>query len=59
ALRAAGPAGLTRTQIRDTFSRHKAGGSIQRALELLAKHRLAVMQTQTTAGRPAEVWIAT
>jgi hypothetical protein len=58
ALRAAGPTGLTRTQIRDTFSRHKAGGSIQMALELLAKHRLAVMQTQTTPGRPAEVWIA-
>jgi hypothetical protein len=50
---------VEQTQIRDIFSRNKAGGSIERALELLAKHRVAVMQTRDTQGRPAEVWIAT
>jgi Protein of unknown function (DUF3987) len=58
ALRSAGAAGLSRTQIRDIFSRNKAGDSIHRALELLAKHRLAVMQTRDTQGRPGEIWIA-
>ena len=45
ALRSAGPTSLSRTQIRDIFSRNKVGSSIERALELLAKHRLAVINT--------------
>jgi hypothetical protein len=59
ALRRAGEDGLTRTQIRDLFSRHKQSGSIDRALAVLQGLGLAQVARQETGGRPTEVWTAT
>ncbi|MDW8259726.1 MAG: hypothetical protein RML32_09815 [Gammaproteobacteria bacterium] len=57
ALRAAGKAGLTRTQIRDLFRRHQSAERIGAALELLARLGLAGRETRADgAGRPSEVW---
>ena len=60
ALKSAGAAGLTRTQIRDLFARHRKLQQVGAALELLASKKLAVMsQELSDGGRPAEVWRAT
>jgi hypothetical protein len=60
ALRGAGSAGLTRTQIRDLFGRNKAADDIGRALGVLLEHQLARMVAdRDTGGRPAERWAAT
>lgn len=56
-LRAAGD-GLTRTEIRDLFSRH-ASGEVDRALEDLRGTGRAIMEKVQTGGRPSEVWQAT
>jgi hypothetical protein len=50
--------GLTRTQIRDLFSRHLSTNRIERALTTLATHGFATIERATTAGRPAEIWRA-
>lgn len=58
ALHAAGAAGLTRTQIRDLFGRHRAA-DVTRALVGLEVARLArVTRTGGTGGRPVETWYA-
>jgi hypothetical protein len=57
ALRAAGSAGLTRTQIRDLFKRNESAHSIGTALESLARRGLAEPhQQRSNGGRPAEIW---
>ncbi len=48
---------LTETDIHDLFSRHKAGGDIERALELLERRGLATRQDERdTGGRPRTTW---
>jgi hypothetical protein len=58
ALRQAGEIGMTRTEIRDLFGRHRKGQEIDAALAALAasgKARRIV--GATTGGRPPTVWI--
>lgn len=57
ALRLA-PAGLTRNQIRDLFSRHVSSERIGRALAELEELGRVRLESQETAGRPAERWFA-
>lgn len=59
ALRQEGEEGLTRTQIRDLFGRHKRSDRIDSALALLATAGRARMVRRETGGRPVEVWVAT
>lgn len=56
ALNDARQKGLTRTDIRDVFSKNKTRERIEEALDLLAKHRLAHSVRETTGGRPTERW---
>jgi hypothetical protein len=58
-LQAAGQAGLTRTQIRDLFNRHKPVSETERALSLLASLGFARETSLPTGGRSAKAWIAT
>jgi hypothetical protein len=58
ALRGAGDAGLKRTELRDLFARNRGAAEIGRALDLLARHGLAVRRMEPTDGRPAERWSA-
>ncbi len=58
-LRRAGAKGLTRTEIRDARSRHANGAAIDRALDLLERHRGAHRVDEPTGGRPLERWHAT
>jgi hypothetical protein len=51
-------AGLTRTEIRDLFSRHQGGPQIDTALNYLAEHGLARRDVLDSGGRPTEVWRA-
>ena len=57
ALREAGKAGLTRTDISNYFGRNKGASEIARALNVLAERGLArrVME-QSESGRPSERW---
>jgi hypothetical protein len=48
--------GITRTEIRDHFGRHKSAEAIDRALILLEQLGYAERQSVTTSGRPAECW---
>jgi hypothetical protein len=57
ALRDAGAAGLTRTGIRDLFSRNQSAEEIDRALRVLAEKGLARSATETTGGRPTTRWM--
>lgn len=60
ALRKTGPAGSTRTEIRDLFGRHRSADEIGRALAALAAAGKATPATRyDTGGRPAEIWLAT
>ena len=52
------PVGLTRTEIRDLFSRHVKESSISRALSLLEGLNLIRVVRKGTAGRPIERWVA-
>ena len=54
----AAPNGLTRTNIRDLFGRHKDAGDIARALDLLLQRGLVRSETRGTGGRPTETWFA-
>lgn len=56
ALRAS-PEGLTRTQIRDLFSKHDSSG-VGRALNSLHELGVADFEHEPTGGRPAERWQA-
>ena len=58
-LRAAGDAGMTRTEIRDAFGRHQSAERIGAALDLLMRKGRAKCETVNTGGRRAEVWRAT
>ena len=60
ALRAAGARGLTRTELNNLFSRNVPASQIARALGELARRSLAAQRRDdATAGRPAEIWVAT
>ncbi len=52
------PAGLSRTQIRDLFSRNLSAERIERALLTLTKAGLARFEPHSTHGRPAQIWVA-
>lgn len=59
ALRAAGPKGLTRTEIREeVFQKHKSAERIAGMLRTLAAAGLAHSRTEATGGRPSERWFA-
>lgn len=57
ALREA-PAGLSRTDIRDIFGRHKPASEIDRALATLARWNMASKSPVETGGRPSERWFS-
>jgi hypothetical protein len=57
-LRAAGDAGLARTEIHNAVGRHRAADQLDAALAHLQEHRLAYMRTKETGGRPEERWFA-
>jgi hypothetical protein len=60
ALRQAGNAGRTRTELRDLFGRNRRAEDIGRALVVLAAAGKVRRETRTdTGGRPAEIWVAT
>lgn len=50
------PKGMTRTPIRDAFSRHKKADEIDRALALLLEEGHADRRQRDSGGRPVEVW---
>jgi hypothetical protein len=50
--------GLTRSEIRDLFGRHRKSDEIGRALGVLLEHGLARFEPEDTGGRPAERWYA-
>ena len=58
ALRVAGAAGMTRTDISKLLGKHQATERIRSALDLLSRHGLARHETRPTAGAPAEIWIS-
>jgi hypothetical protein len=59
-LRQAGDDGMSRTDIRDLFGRHRGGDQIGRALGVLAERGLARrVKRDGTGGRPSEIWYAT
>ncbi len=58
ALRAAGADGLTRTEIRDLFGRHKGTERINQALGELMKLGRVGKSSEHTGGRPSERWFA-
>lgn len=58
ALRAAGNEGLSRTEIRDLFGRHKSAERINQALGLLLKLGRVDKEQEQTGGRPTERWYA-
>jgi hypothetical protein len=62
ALRAAGELGLTRTEIRDLFSRNRSGAQLDRALEYLeqtGRAKRSSLPSGPNGGRPHESWVAT
>ena len=58
ALRAGEDDGLSRTEIRDLFGRHKSADRINQALGLLQKLGRARKEDVPTGGRPTERWYA-
>ena len=59
ALQQAGPAGMTRTAIRDLFGRNRSVDRIGAALALLQQKGRAKAEMKETGGRPLEIWFAT
>lgn len=59
ALRDAGSDGMTRTEIRDLFKRHKSSNRIDQSLQSLERSGRVVCEHIPTDGRPREVWYAT
>ncbi|MEK6704618.1 MAG: toprim domain-containing protein [Bdellovibrionota bacterium] len=51
--------GLTRTEIRDLFDRHKKSSEIQETLDFLQFEGLADKRVENTNGRPVTWWFAT
>jgi hypothetical protein len=58
AIRAAGNQGMTRTEIRDLFKRHKGAEEINRVLVKLLECGSVRREQITTGGRPVERWFA-
>jgi hypothetical protein len=56
ALKAAGAEGMSRSQIRDYFQRHRTAGEIDRAVAALKARNLIVKRMEQTPGRPTERW---
>jgi len=50
------PEGMTRTDLRDLFDRHKSADTISRALAVLQRAGLARSEAVQTGGKPAERW---
>lgn len=50
------PEGVTRTDIREHFKRHKSADEIDRALAVLESYGRARREKEDTGGRPAERW---
>jgi hypothetical protein len=59
ALQQAGTDGMTRTEIRDLFGRHRSADRIGAALGLLMTKGRARAGSSETGGRPVEVWFVT
>lgn len=59
ALRVAGPAGMTRTDISKLLNKHQSAERIGAALELLERRGLARHESRPTPGAPLEIWRAT
>ncbi len=57
AIEAAGEDGMTRTEIRDHFKRHKNADRINQALGLLLKAGRVRRRKKDTGGRPVEIWL--
>jgi hypothetical protein len=53
------PEGMTRTEIRNLFSRNKRAKEVGGALTLLLDQNLAEFKKEPTGGRPTERWFAT
>ena len=51
--------GLTRTQLRDLFARNLPAARLDAALTTLGTAGRTRRQRLSTAGRPAEIWVAT
>ena len=58
ALRSAKAAGLSRSELWETLGRNGSVSRLERALDLLARMRLARGRIERTGGRPAERWFA-
>jgi hypothetical protein len=59
ALRQQAERGMTRTEIRDLFNRHRSATQIGRALDMLTQHgKVRLAMRSDTGGRPAEAWVA-
>jgi phage/plasmid primase-like uncharacterized protein len=56
ALKVAGSAGRSRTEIRDLFKRHQTAERLGQALELLTRRKLVRVEQRQTGGRPEEIW---
>jgi len=56
ALRAAGERGMSRTEIRDLFKRHRSADRINGALALLLRAGRVRCAAEDTGGRPTERW---
>lgn len=52
------PAGLTKNEIGDMFSRYRRKGELGRALALLMQQGMAIVEKEPTGGRPVERWRA-
>jgi hypothetical protein len=57
-LRAAGKAGMTRTEMSDYLGRHQSADRVNQALGLLLESKLARLERFQTGGRPSERWFA-
>ena len=51
-------AGMTRTELRDLFGRHRNSREIVRALQMLLEQGLVYSESENTGGRPIERWFA-
>jgi hypothetical protein len=58
ALREAGDAGLTRSEISELFHRNRSNAEIEDGLEILREHGLATWRDEPTSGRPVQRWFA-
>ena len=58
-LREAGTTGLTRSEISDLFQRNRSAREIERGLQVLVEHGLAIWRDEETEGRPVQRWLST